>query len=239
MNLSHDLRKAPTLLFAATLLTLTSVQAHAVSYLETFDNPINPAIWSLTSGGNDWVVSGGKLTITRVNGNNGSLEFVPEVIGDFEVQFDYVLNWTSTFAFGDRIQLSVSTNAPVHGYGVGHTQEGSIFGFSEDPGVTYAFGPNTPAGTLRITRTGSLVTTQYLNNGNWATLRTGTDSRDMTVRLDNYIFNSFVAGSSVEIDNFSISAQQFSAPVPEPETWAMLLAGLGLVGFAVRRRRLQ
>ncbi|MBT9538291.1 esterase-like activity of phytase family protein [Thiobacillus sp.] len=27
------------------------------------------------------------------------------------------------------------------------------------------------------------------------------------------------------------------APVPEPETWAMLLAGLGLVGFAARRRR--
>ncbi len=26
------------------------------------------------------------------------------------------------------------------------------------------------------------------------------------------------------------------APVPEPETWAMLLAGLGLVGLMVRRR---
>jgi hypothetical protein len=27
------------------------------------------------------------------------------------------------------------------------------------------------------------------------------------------------------------------APVPEPETWAMLLAGLGLVGWMARRRR--
>nr|MCU0841956.1 PEPxxWA-CTERM sorting domain-containing protein [Thiobacillaceae bacterium] len=35
------------------------------------------------------------------------------------------------------------------------------------------------------------------------------------------------------IDNVSFSA----APVPEPETWAMLLAGLGLVGFAARRGR--
>mgnify|MGYP006183190499 CR=1 FL=1 len=27
------------------------------------------------------------------------------------------------------------------------------------------------------------------------------------------------------------------APVPEPETWAMLLAGLGITGWAVRRRQ--
>jgi hypothetical protein len=27
-----------------------------------------------------------------------------------------------------------------------------------------------------------------------------------------------------------------AAPVPEPETWALMLAGLGLVGFATRRR---
>jgi hypothetical protein len=26
------------------------------------------------------------------------------------------------------------------------------------------------------------------------------------------------------------------APVPEPETWGMLLAGLGLVGFMARRK---
>lgn len=30
-----------------------------------------------------------------------------------------------------------------------------------------------------------------------------------------------------------------TAPVPEPETYAMLLAGLGLLGFAARRRKLQ
>jgi hypothetical protein len=28
-----------------------------------------------------------------------------------------------------------------------------------------------------------------------------------------------------------------AAPVPEAETYAMLLAGLGLVGFAARRKR--
>lgn len=29
----------------------------------------------------------------------------------------------------------------------------------------------------------------------------------------------------------------YTAPVPEPESWAMLMAGLGLIGFAARRRQ--
>jgi 5'-nucleotidase / UDP-sugar diphosphatase len=34
-----------------------------------------------------------------------------------------------------------------------------------------------------------------------------------------------------------VGLQAGIAPVPEADTWAMLLVGLGLVGFAVRRRR--
>lgn len=41
-----------------------------------------------------------------------------------------------------------------------------------------------------------------------------------------------------ELDPDDVAGAQFlyGAPVPETETWAMLLAGLGLVGFSVRRR---
>jgi hypothetical protein len=36
----------------------------------------------------------------------------------------------------------------------------------------------------------------------------------------------------VAVDNIMVAA-----PVPEPETYAMMLAGLGLLGFAARRRK--
>ena len=42
-----------------------------------------------------------------------------------------------------------------------------------------------------------------------------------------------------DTSNSGIAFVRNVAAVPEPETWAMLLAGLGLVGCAVRRRRLQ
>jgi hypothetical protein len=39
-------------------------------------------------------------------------------------------------------------------------------------------------------------------------------------------------GNYVVVDDFT-----FTTPVPEPETYAMMLAGLGLIGFLARRRK--
>lgn len=41
-------------------------------------------------------------------------------------------------------------------------------------------------------------------------------------------------GTQFTMDNLTVNA---AAPVPEPETYAFLLAGMGLVGAAVRRRK--
>lgn len=52
--------------------------------------------------------------------------------------------------------------------------------------------------------------------------------------LGRGVYIGFTAGSGLADDGHFIGSL---TPVPEPETWAMLLAGLGLVGYAVRRRR--
>jgi len=49
-------------------------------------------------------------------------------------------------------------------------------------------------------------------------------------------FVSSGGGAFLATDTVSIELYAQSAPVPEPETWALLVAGLGAVGM-VRRRR--
>jgi len=42
--------------------------------------------------------------------------------------------------------------------------------------------------------------------------------------------------NSVTANGSSVKFTQMTSPVPEPETYGMMLAGLGLIGFAARRR---
>jgi hypothetical protein len=44
-------------------------------------------------------------------------------------------------------------------------------------------------------------------------------------------------GPGLAIDNFTFDDNIQSNFVPEPATWAMMIAGFGMVGGALRRRR--
>ena len=47
----------------------------------------------------------------------------------------------------------------------------------------------------------------------------------------------FANGKSLNYYAWAVRPGDVAAPIPEPETYALLLAGLGLVGWAARRRR--
>ncbi|HTY02513.1 MAG TPA: PEPxxWA-CTERM sorting domain-containing protein [Rhodocyclaceae bacterium] len=46
-----------------------------------------------------------------------------------------------------------------------------------------------------------------------------------------------LSGQSANVDHVGLGYSLFSPAVPEPETYAMMIAGLGLVGVMARRRR--
>ena len=56
--------------------------------------------------------------------------------------------------------------------------------------------------------------------------------------FDKFVVTSLGNGAGYPQETFSVSNIQFAAAVPEPETYAMLLAGLCAVGFMSRRRRI-
>lgn len=64
-----------------------------------------------------------------------------------------------------------------------------------------------------------------------------------TVGISTYLANNTIAGQAFahnqygNYSTFTTSAVSAIAAVPEPETYAMLMAGLGLMGFIARRRK--
>jgi hypothetical protein len=55
--------------------------------------------------------------------------------------------------------------------------------------------------------------------------------------FDASVNSSFVAWGGSPFATTKLAQATLAAPVPEPETYAMLLAGLGVVGAVARRRK--
>ncbi|RZS58188.1 PEP-CTERM sorting domain-containing protein [Sphaerotilus mobilis] len=99
---------------------------------------------------------------------------------------------------------------------------------------TYASTANAPAGGLRLNFGGPAYNPGIVTFDGTSGVAT-TFSGSFTTGVGGNLIVAFrgVDGSNTQLDNFTIAA----APVPEPETYAMLLAGLGAVGFMSRRRK--
>lgn len=137
---------------------------------------------------------------------------------------------------------SVATNSVLaipaldHGWTSGNTGEYwepfefQIFGCSSSSsGSCTDIGKITDVWTRGVDDTGA-----YKNADDWTTTWGFSTAHNyfLVTSGDRLVGGCYSCGEG-EIDALGVS------PIPEPETYAMLLAGLGLLGFAARRRKLK
>jgi hypothetical protein len=81
-------------------------------------------------------------------------------------------------------------------------------------------------------------TTNLANAGTWEGLSTTWNSGGATTAtLELINRNTAAGGNDFAIDDINLSTESTVITVPEPETYAMLLAGLGLMGWVGQRRK--
>ena len=110
---------------------------------------------------------------------------------------------------------------------------GSIFVVSSS--VYSLFGTIAPASYSIFSVGGDNIIGTADDMGLYAyTFSTAPTVHSVVLGAGNYYYAVF--GKSMAPTAYAISSA--IAPVPEPETYAMLLAGLGVIGFLARRRRI-
>lgn len=97
---------------------------------------------------------------------------------------------------------------------------------------------NTPYGTftnvIDCPGCGPGASNAYPGPLDFTVTASGLSLSNFVTNVGGYFFSADVIGPSGGTGNV---ASKVISPVPEPETYAMLLAGLGLIGFVARRKK--
>lgn len=166
---------------------------------------------------------------------------------DATVTFNSVINSSYVFLMGGSNALGVNVNASSWTAGA-VTETNPYPGFDMTPGPTNSGSKNvSDFGTFNQTfknfdgfghSATSATFTLHNNSGTWAS-----SANVLTANADGYTveIHGFVCAlpgcsstSGAVVTGF---ATDITTAVPEPETYAMLIAGLGLMGFVARRRK--
>ena len=179
-------------------------------------------------------------SINRISGLVNEIDPLPSgelfsASDDLTILRDYYFNdaYVDRGKFVDRVDSEYGTT-----YSFGRGVTGFFGSFDMNPTGEDSDGINTyrHADDLQFT---------FFNNGQGLgsyTLSGPTSNAgiefDFGLRIQEGSFDMFKVRSLGGVETFSLSNFQFAAAVPEPQTYAMLLAGLGAIGYMSRRRRM-
>lgn len=86
------------------------------------------------------------------------------------------------------------------------------------------------------------LTAEIFDSGNvsYASFVSAGDADHLTLPANSYFaagnYTLIIGGTATGIGGGMYTVAAVTAPVPEPETWGMLLAGVGLIGLRMRQR---
>jgi hypothetical protein len=198
-------------IFIATLLTTMAFSAHAIETVIDFeDQNTIPLINSIPS-----------LTIGDVTFSTNETLAIRNSFNTFEPDFSG--NYLTNSAFGGFTELKIDFSTPISTFSFN-------FGDNQNDWELTAFDTT---GTALDSIMINALPISGSNNGDFFGL--SSDSGISFALLTNKgLAFQFGAVDNVEFDNLKYTKV---SPVPEPSTYALMLGGLGLVGFMAYRRR--
>lgn len=223
-------------IFFILMCLVSAIRSQVVAVMDNFDDSVIGSLWQVSTANGATVNEiNGYLRQTTANGvrySQANLDSIFAVQGDFDAAIDFSLikfdhYWSSA---GLRVRIDQGNWMDIYtSYNGGKRYESSYTrgGVLEPEGYVYTSPLNINQGRLRLTRSGTDITTYYWTGSDWNTLMTRTVS-DGLATFSVYAMNDGIYGSapSIEVhwDNFSV--------IPEPCT--LFLLGIG--GLLIRKR---